>query len=378
MTIKEVAELADVSNAAVSRYLNGGYLAEDKRERIREAIRETGYTPSAQARALRTGSTRTVGVVVPKINSESVSRITAGIGQVLRERGYQMLLASTDNHAERELEYLDLFQNHPVDGIVLAATIVTPRHRAWLKAARVPVVVVGQRVRGANCVYHDDAGAARDLARVVVGLARERADARRAGEGPALERAGRGAEDPASSAPSAAPASPTAPASPADPVPRIAYIGVTREDRAVGRARADGFVSGLESMGVALPGELVHESDFSLEGGYRAASDLLGGASSRDRIDFISCATDTIAAGAIRAITERFGGLDAPGAPGVSGFGDNAFLAAVTGGIPTVHFGYLTSGIKATQMLMGIIDGDTTVGMQLELGYRLVHCRERS
>ncbi|MFR7733145.1 MAG: hypothetical protein ACLU7D_07120 [Collinsella sp.] len=54
-----------------------------------------------------------------------MSRITAGIGQVLGRRGYQMLLANTDNAPERELEYLDLFQNHPVDGIVLVATMIT-------------------------------------------------------------------------------------------------------------------------------------------------------------------------------------------------------------------------------------------------------------
>ena len=78
------------------------------------------------------------------------------------------------------------------------------------------------------------------------------------------------------------------------------------------------------------------------------------------------------AAGTIHAIAERFGGLAAPGASRVSGFGDNRFFRAATGGIPTVHFGYMTSGIKATQMLMDIIDGETTVARQMELGYQLV------
>lgn len=54
MTIKEIAQLAQVSSAAVSRYLNGGYVSEEKKERIREAIEKTGYHPSAQARILRT------------------------------------------------------------------------------------------------------------------------------------------------------------------------------------------------------------------------------------------------------------------------------------------------------------------------------------
>ncbi len=95
--MKDVAELAGVSSAAVSRYLNSGYISADKAERIKHAIELTGYVRSSQARALRTSSTKLIGVIVPKINSESVSRITAGIGQVLGRRGYQMLLTNTDN-----------------------------------------------------------------------------------------------------------------------------------------------------------------------------------------------------------------------------------------------------------------------------------------
>ena len=88
MTIKEIAQLAGVSSAAVSRYLNGGYVSDEKKEQIRKVIEETGYQPSAQARILRTKKACLVGVVVPKINSESISRVTAGIEQVLSRRGY--------------------------------------------------------------------------------------------------------------------------------------------------------------------------------------------------------------------------------------------------------------------------------------------------
>ena len=97
MTIKEIAKLAGVSSAAVSRYLNGGYVSDEKKEQIKKVIDETGYQPSAQARMLRTKKACLIGVVVPKINSESISRITAGIEKVLSERNYQMLLAGTDN-----------------------------------------------------------------------------------------------------------------------------------------------------------------------------------------------------------------------------------------------------------------------------------------
>ena len=119
MTIKEIAKLAGVSSAAVSRYLNGGYVSDEKKEQIKKVIDETGYQPSAQARMLRTKKACLIGVVVPKINSESISRITAGIEKVLSERNYQMLLAGTDNTPAKEIEYMRLFENYPVDGIIL-------------------------------------------------------------------------------------------------------------------------------------------------------------------------------------------------------------------------------------------------------------------
>lgn len=155
MTIKEIAKLAQVSSAAVSRYMNGGYVSEEKKERIRAVIEETGYRPSVQARTLRTKRACLVGVIVPKINSESISRITEGIGQVLSERAYQMLLTITDNDPSKELEYMDLFESYPVDGIILVGTVLSSAHKEKLKKCRVPIVVIGQQTNEVSCIYHD-------------------------------------------------------------------------------------------------------------------------------------------------------------------------------------------------------------------------------
>ena len=199
MTIKEIAKLAQVSSAAVSRYMNGGYVSEEKKERIRAVIEETGYRPSVQARTLRTKRACLVGVIVPKINSESISRITEGIGQVLSERAYQMLLTITDNDPSKELEYMDLFESYPVDGIILVGTVLSSAHKEKLKKCRVPIVVIGQQTNEVSCIYHDDYRAAKELAEQI-----------------GKEMSG-----------------------------RIAYIGVTREDKAAGAAREDGFRDGL-------------------------------------------------------------------------------------------------------------------------------------
>ena len=78
MTINEIAKLAGVSRATVSRYLNQGYVSEEKREQIRQVIHRTGYQPSTQAQTLRTRKTKLIGVIIPKIDSYTVSRMVQG------------------------------------------------------------------------------------------------------------------------------------------------------------------------------------------------------------------------------------------------------------------------------------------------------------
>lgn len=320
MTIKEIAKLAGVSSAAVSRYLNGGYVSDEKKEQIRRVIEETGYRPSAQARILRTKKARLVGVVVPKINSESISRITAGIEKVLSGRDYQMLLAGTGNDAAKEVDYMELFENYPVDGIILIGTMITSRHRKFLRDTKVPVVVIGQHTKYANCIFHDDYGAGKAMGRAI----------------------GTKYKD------------------------RVAYIGVTRDDKAAGAAREDGFMAGLKAAGVTLPEERRHTAEFTIDSGYNSTLELFEKMRNIHDIDIISCATDTIAAGALRAITEQ--GLKMR----VSGFGDNKLLKAVTGGIPTIHFGYMTSGIRGAELLLDVIERGEQIPVEIRLGYQLV------
>ena len=217
-----------------------------------------------------------------------------------------------------------MFQNHPVDGIVLVATMITDEHRAAIASCCVPIVLIGQNVEGAACVYHDDYEAAYELGHALAG----RVDG------------------------------------------KIAYIGVTEEDRAAGYDHRRGFEAGLLAAGVVLNPDLNRQGSFTLDSGYRAARELLADVPD---VSFIACATDTMAAGALRALDETLGLGE--GAHRVSGFGDNAFLRALTGGIPTVHYGYLTSGVEATNMLLDTLDGVEGEGglRTLKLGHQLMN-----
>ena len=102
MNIAEIARQAGVSRAAVSRYFNQGYISEEKREAIRKVVEETGYRPSLQAQTLRTRKTKMIGVIVPQIAFNSIGKIVEGILSVLNERGYQMVLAVTQNDPKKE------------------------------------------------------------------------------------------------------------------------------------------------------------------------------------------------------------------------------------------------------------------------------------
>ncbi len=322
MTIKEIAKLAGVSSAAVSRYLNGGYVSAEKKEEIRRVIEETGYQPSAQARMLRTKKASLVGVVVPRINSESISRITAGIEKVLAERNYRMLLAGTDNTPEKEIEYLKIFESYPVDGIVLVGTVMTPAHRKFFKECKVPVVVIGQHTKYANCIYHDDYEAGKLMGQMVGKMSKK----------------------------------------------KVAYLGVTKEDKAVGILREDGFRAGLKNAGKILEEDYRTPVEFNIQSGYDKTMELL---ERKCDIDVISCATDTIAAGAIGALHDYKHGAHRDEIR-VTGFGDNHLLKAVTGGIPTIHFGYMTSGIRGAEILLDAVERGGDLLVEMKLGCRLV------
>ena len=109
-----------VSKACVSRYFNHGYVSEEKRKKIKEVVEQTGYVPNKKIQSVTQTKRPTVGVIIPKINSESISRMIAGISQVLNREGYRMLLADTENSVEKEIQYfiirtLDIGADKQVD-----------------------------------------------------------------------------------------------------------------------------------------------------------------------------------------------------------------------------------------------------------------------
>lgn len=319
MNINEIAKLAGVSRATVSRYLNNGYVGQEKKEQIKRVIDETGYIPSAQAQMLRTKKTQLIGVIIPKINSESVGHMVSGIGQVLSKEGYQLLLANTDNDEKEELKYLRLFSENQVDGIILIGTIFTKEHMQQLKKLKVPVVILGQKLPGYSCVYYDDYGAAGELTRCLLLHGK-----------------------------------------------KIGYIGVTAKDEAVGTRRRQGFLDAMVEAGRSIPEDCMIESLFTMESGYEKMKELL---KREPDLDSVFCATDTIAIGAMTCLHEL--GKQIPEEIQLAGFGDSEISRAVTPKLTTIHFYYQSSGVEVADMLMEALQGKTA-RKELKMGYDVI------
>lgn len=310
MTMKELAKLAGVSPSAVSRYLNGGSLSPEKRAVIREAIEKTGYEPDMAARALRTRTTDLIGIVVPRLDSEAVSRMAAGASDVLSREGYVCQFAVSGMDPEQELNQLRLFQTRSVAGVILMATVCTREHERFLHDLPIPAVVVGQKYRSVCSVCHDDYGAALELTRLVL-------------------RRGR-----------------------SHPV----YIGVTERDAAVGVSRRRGVEAGLREFGLdpeALPAAL---SDFSLESGREAMQRLLA---EHPELDAVICATDHIAFGAMEAL--RAAGRRLPEDVSIVGVGDSWACAHISPHLTSSRFYYRASGQEAARMLVELLRSDAPV-----------------
>lgn len=321
MNISEFASIAGVSRSAVSRYFNGGYLSQDKRDRIVKAIQETGYSPSASAQSVRTRVTKLVGVILPKLSSESCARVAEGISTVLEEEGYQLLLVNTGNNYNKEIEYLDLFRQNRVDGVIFLASIFTPLHHTVLRKMHIPVVIVAQSCQGYNCVCHNDFGAAYELTQHMLK---------------------KGAERPG-------------------------YIGVTLDDHAAGKARYEGFMQAIQEAGLLISRQHQSMAEFKIESGYASAKHIF---SKPPYPDALFCATDSIAAGAMLYCKEN--SIRIPEDVMVCAVGDSKMGRVTTVPLTSAHLHYKTSGIEAARMLLGEIQHKGSVPKTIQLDYTLV------
>lgn len=324
MNILEIAKLAGVSKSTVSRYLNNGYVSEESREKIQEVIERTGYKPFRHAKIMRTKKTNLIGIIVPKISTETASRVVEGIMNEISKYGYDVLIANTNLSVDKELEYLEIFKNNQVDGIIFMATKLIEKHFSIMDTIEVPIVVTAQYIEDYPCVYHDDYNASKDVVKLLLN---------------------KGHKD-------------------------IAFIGVDEQDISVGFQRKRGYIDALSEYGILYKEIFMKKGDFSMDSGYRIAAELMN---QNEKPTAIFAVTDNIAIGAMQYLSDI--GYNIPKDISICSIGDSKLSRVVTPKLTTAHYFYKTSGVKSAEIMMDLLNSNISSSKKIEkkikLGYRL-------
>lgn len=300
-TIKQVASLAGVSVATVSRVVNNnGYVSPERRAAVTEAMRQLDYKPSAVARSLRRQQSMTVGVLVPSLNQPFFASLAYTIERALFANDYRMMLCSSEENASNEAAYVEMLLRQRVDGVIVAPTgqgsaIIQPL------LSRVPVILVD-----------------RDLPDLLV--SRVLADHFAGGQAAMRHLIGLGHR-------------------------RIAIIGGPANNAAMEERTAGALNAAREA---AVPPPLVQMSALSeFEMGFALAHTLLAGP---NRPTAIFALTDVVAIGILHAAAEL--GLSLPGQLSVIGFDDIPMAAYLIPPLTTIAQPIAAIGDTAVRLLL--------------------------
>jgi LacI family transcriptional regulator len=205
VTIRDVAALAGVSPATVSRALNGDErVAAELRERVAVAVAKLGYRPNSQARSLRTRATKVLGLIISDIQNPFFTALARGVEDAASERDYSVVLANTDESLDKELRYLEVAAAERMAGVILSPSSTGASRIDTLTDRGIPVVTIDRRLQWAEvdsvtvnnraaaeqAVEHLIAAGARRIAMITGPADASTATSRRSGYRAALHDAG--------------------------------------------------------------------------------------------------------------------------------------------------------------------------------------------
>jgi LacI family transcriptional regulator len=176
-TIGDVAKRAGVSTMTVSRVINNsGYISQETRQRVEQAIAELGYVPNALARSLRFKQTKTLALILTDITNPFFTTVARGVEDTASEQGFSVMFCNTDESQADEAEYLNVIVQKQVDGVLLVPAASAPESARFLRDRHVPFVVLDRRIRGGTVdnVRGDSEQGAFDLTAHLISLGHRR------------------------------------------------------------------------------------------------------------------------------------------------------------------------------------------------------------
>jgi LacI family transcriptional regulator len=158
-TLREVADLADLSTAAVSRYLSGTLdLPAETAERVRAAIASTAYVPHDGARRLRTGRSETLGLVTPDVSNPFFALLASAVAGSAWEVGFDLLVWNSEDRVEREVTSVRRLRSSYIDGLLMVTHHKTDKVLIERLSETGPIVLLDEDVPGiaASRVFVDN------------------------------------------------------------------------------------------------------------------------------------------------------------------------------------------------------------------------------
>jgi LacI family transcriptional regulator len=322
--IKDIAQAANVSTATVSHVINGTrYVSQEVQIRVVDAMERLNYRPSAVARGLRTKRTNTLALIIPDITNPFFTDFTRGFQDAADEKGFLVVLCNTDRLLDREIRFLETMWQQRVDGIILNPSKVTADDLRQIKAARIPVVMIGSQI-GLNdfdIVMVDNVRGGEDAVQHLCDLGHKR-------------------------------------------------IGLVSGMRTSSSAllRYQGYCQALQKNDIPYNEELVAEGEFTYDGGCQCMRQLL---SLPEPPTAVFAVGDVMALGAKTAIEEA--GLKIPADISLIGFDDIPEVSRTKPALSTITQPKYEMGQVAAEVLFEQMDNDNKLSRRkIILEHRLV------
>lgn len=327
MKMSEIAQLAKVSKATVSRVINSPEKVSDKlRKRVEKVLNETNYTPNLLAQELVTKKTNVIGVLLPQIGTDIFSKLTEGAMDALGEYGYHILLGNIRQSGEQLHKYIDIFKKKHVDGIIYFPTSLIEDPVQLLKDIEMPIITVGQPQGEFDeaSVTFKEYEASKEMVQHLIDKGHK----------------------------------------------RIGYIGILDNEKVSkgSNQRFEGYKSAIEQNGLKLETKLLAKGEFDIPSGYVAMKKIM--ADNRMMPTAVFTATDRLAFGAIQCLKEN--AYLIPKDIVVTGIDDMDIASVFTPKLTTIKFDYYDAGFRAGKLMIDAIENHQGLKKQINIDYEII------
>lgn len=305
-TIKDVAHHAGLSVSTVSRYLNNHpYISEEKKARIRKAMDELDYVPSAIATQLRSHKATTIGVLVSRITNPFFAYLIDAIEREAKANHYRVLIMQTYDDEHAELKMLEMLRQKLIDGLILCSV---ENKRETIESYREygPIVLCNEPMAGSALpqIITDQTKITYEAIRYLLSKGYS----------------------------------------------QIAYCtGGDFSDKGHGSARNNGFKQAMAEAGLGIRADWVFKHVHTLEDGIQIGKTILA-MPEADRPDALFTGSDEVASGVIQFFLSK--GKRVPQDLAVMGFDNQPFSAMLAVPLTTVEQPVKALGLEATQLLL--------------------------